>query len=78
MKEFFGIKQTYKFEVNDLCAFLAIANVLFIVLGFWWAPLFGLANCCLGIVLNIKARAHINLYLTQLAFVYLNVFFLVG
>ena len=76
MKEFFGIKTTYKFEANDVVALLTIANVVLIIVGFWWAPMVGLVNCIVGIILNIKNRVHINLYIMQIAFIVLNIYFL--
>ena len=76
MKEFFGIKTAYKFEANDVVALLTIANVVLIIMGFWWAPMVGLVNCAVGIILNIKNRVHINLYIMQIAFIVLNIYFL--
>lgn len=76
MKEFFGIKTAYKFEANDVVALLTIANVVLIIMGFWWAPMVGLVNCVVGIILNIKNRVHINLYIMQIAFIVLNIYFL--
>lgn len=76
MKEFFGIETKYKFEANDIVALITIANVVLIIVGFWWAPIVGLANCFIGIGLNIKNRVHINLYIMQIAFIVLNIYFL--
>jgi hypothetical protein len=77
MKKFFGITENgYKFEVNDIVAILTIANVVLIILGFWWAPIFGLVNCVIGLIMNIKNRVHINLYIMQVAFIVLNIYFL--
>lgn len=76
MKKFFGIKEGYKFEANDIVALLTIANVVLIIMGFWWAPMVGLVNCLVGIGLNIKNRVHINLYIMQVAFIVLNIYFL--
>jgi hypothetical protein len=76
MKEFFGIKEKYRFEANDIVALITIANVVLIIMGFWWAPMIGLVNCVVGIGLNIKNRVHINLYIMQVAFIVLNIYFL--
>jgi hypothetical protein len=76
MKKFFGIESKYKFEINDFVALLTIANVVLIIMGFWWAPMVGLVNCLVGIGLNIKNRVHINLYIMQVAFIILNIYFL--
>jgi hypothetical protein len=76
MKKFFGIETIYTFEANDLVALFTIANVVLIIMGFWWAPIIGLVNCLIGIGLNIKNRVHINLYIMQVAFIVLNIYFL--
>ena len=77
MKKFFGIEEKkYVFEWSDISALLTILSVAFIVMGFWWAPIFGLINCILGIALNIKGHAHLNAYITQIALIILNVYFL--
>lgn len=77
MKEFFGINNHYKFEIYDLTAIFTLLNVILIIKGIWFAPIFGLINCAIIIALNIQNRAHINAYLTQVALVALNIFFLV-
>ena len=77
MKDFFGIEEKqYVFEWGDISALLTVLNVFFIVMGIWWAPFFGLANCVLAIVGMIKAKAHLNAYIIQMALIVLNVFFL--
>lgn len=76
MKEFFGIEGNYRFEIFDLTALITILNVVFIVMGFWWAPMLGLVNCGICIGVNIKSHAHINAYLTQIALIVLNCYFL--
>jgi hypothetical protein len=76
MKKFFGIETAYRFEVMDLFALLTIFNVAFILMGFWWAPIIGLANCGLSILNNIKNRYHINGYIMQVALIVLNIYFL--
>lgn len=76
MKEFFGITNKYKFEITDLSAILTVLNVTFILGGFWWAPLFGLVNCCLVLVINIKNHVHLNMYIIQIALIILNIYFL--
>lgn len=76
MKKFFGIEKKYSFEINDLVALVTIANVVLIIAGFWWAPILGLVNCGIGIIVNIINRVHINLYIMQIAFIVLNIYFL--
>ena len=72
MKEFFSItEKKYVFEVADLTTTITILNVLFVLCGFAWAPWLGF-----WLVLNVKARAHVNSYVTQIALVVLNIYFL--
>lgn len=77
MKKFFDIKEkTYKFEISDLTSLITVLNVAFVLLGFWWAPLFGVVNCVLGLIINIKNHLHINMYVLQIALLVLNIYFL--
>lgn len=77
MKNFFSIKEEkYVFEMADLTTLITILNVSFILIGFWWAPILGILNCGICIVLNILSNAHINMYITQIALVVLNIYFL--
>ena len=77
MKKFFGINaEKYEFEIWDITTIITILNVAFIVMGFSWAPILGLVNCGICIFLNIKNHNHINSYITQVALVVLNVYFL--
>lgn len=76
MKEFFDIKDSYRFEIFDFTTGLTILNVALILCGLWWAPILGIMNCVIFIILNIKTHAHINSYLTQVALLVLNGYFL--
>lgn len=77
VKEFFSIKDdSYRFEIWDLTSLITVLNVTFILLGFWWAPFFGLVNCGICIMVNIKNKVHINNYITQVALIVLNIYFL--
>ena len=77
MKDFFGVEEKkYVFEWGDVSALLTVLSVALIILGYWWAPIFGLVNCGLGILLNIKGRVHLNAYITQIALIILNLYFL--
>lgn len=76
MKEFFGIKEKFRFEIADLFALITLLNVTFVLMGFWWAPILGLVNCGLITILNCKIHAHINAHLTQIALIVLNCYFL--
>ena len=77
MEQFFGITEgKYKFEIFDLTAILTVLNVVFVLIGFKWAPIFGLVNCGVFVILNCKSKAHINSWITQIALVILNCYFL--
>lgn len=77
IKNFFSITESgYKFNIYDLTSLITVLNVTFIVMGFWWAPMLGLLNCVICIAVNIKNHAYINSYITQVALIVLNVYFL--
>lgn len=77
MREFFSIEEKeYKFEIWDLTALITILNVAFILMGFWWAPILGLVNCAICLVMNVINKVHINNYVTQVALIVLNIYFL--
>ena len=77
MRDFFNIKEDYyKFEIYDLTAILTILNVVFVLMGYWWAPIFGLVNCVICLTINVINKLHINAYLTQVALIILNIYFL--
>ena len=53
MKEFFSITESrYHFEMYDVTTLITILNVAFILMGFWWAPILGIVNCSICIILN--------------------------
>lgn len=77
MRKFFGINENkYKFEIWDLTSLITVLNVTFIVMGMWWAPILGLVNCATCIILNIINHNHVNAYITQIALIVLNTYFL--
>ena len=77
IKNFFRITEnTYKFETMDISSLLTVLNVALVLMGFWWAPIIGIANCVFGLACNIKNRSHINGYVMQIALIVLNVYFL--
>ena len=77
LKEFFSIKEnSYKFGMTDLTTLVTILNVAFILMGFWWAPILGIVICGICIVLNILNHVNIIIYVTQIALIILNVYFL--
>lgn len=78
MKNFFSIAQPhYSFEIFDVTALFTLLNVVLIIQGVWFAPVFGLVNCAIIIILNIKNHAHINAYITQFSLIALNIYFLI-
>jgi hypothetical protein len=78
VKDFFSItKEKYCFEWCDFTTILTIANVALIICGWRFAPLIGIFNSIFCIGLSISGRAHINAYVTQLALIILNVYFMI-
>ena len=56
MKEFFSITEDkYIFEIWDITTLITVLNVAFVLMGYSWAPLLGIANCilCIGIIPHI-------------------------
>ena len=76
MKQFFDINKNFSIEIYDIMALITVLNTVFIIAGFWWAPILGLTNCGIVVIMNMKTQAHINSYITQLALIALNLFFL--
>lgn len=75
IKKFFGVEEDrYIFEWNDLTTMLTILNVALVVSGYAWAPWVGIVNCCIGLLLNIKYKTHLNLYAMQIALIILNAY----
>ncbi len=70
IKKFFSIEQdSYIFNIYDLTALFTILNVILIIAGFRFASVFGLVNCFICLAMA-------NVYVTQIALVILNIFFL--
>jgi hypothetical protein len=77
IRKFFGIEEDkYIFEWADLTTMLTVLNVAFVLIGFSWAPWVGIINCCVGLLLNIKSKTHLNMYVMQIALIILNAYFL--
>lgn len=77
VKKFFGITESkYVFEWADVSTLLTIINVALVLCGWYYAPIFGIVNSILSIILNVKFNAHINMYVMQLALLVLNFYFL--
>ena len=77
MRKFFGIESDkYVFEWADVTTGLTILNVVLVLVGIAWAPVIGIVNSILGLILNIRFKTHLNMYVMQLALIVLNVYFL--
>ena len=77
LKEFFKIEGGYKFEWNDLRAFITTINVVLIMIYGLSISWFGLAVAAIGIVKDLTTDRRINGLVMHLSNVVLNVFFLV-
>lgn len=77
IKNFFSINENkYKFEIVDILSLLTVLNVALILAEWKPAPMIGIINCIISIIINIKNRTHINTYIIQIALVILNIYFL--
>ena len=76
MKKFFGIEDGYKFEWNDLRAFITVINVVLIMIYGLSIAWFGLAVAVVGVVKDLTTDRKINGLVMHLANVALNIFFL--
>ena len=77
LKNFFRIEKSYKFEWNDLRAFISTINVILIMIYGLSIAWFGLAIAVVGVVKDLTTDRHINGLIMHLSNVVLNVFFLV-
>ena len=77
MKDFFRIETPYKFEYNDLRAFITVINVILIMIFGLSIAWFGLAIALIGVIKDLKVDRHINGLVMHLASVALNVYFLI-
>lgn len=77
MKEFFKIETPYKFEYNDLRAFITVVNVILIMIFGLSIAWFGLAVALIGVIKDLKIDRHINGLVMHVASVALNVYFLI-
>lgn len=77
MKKFFKIETPYKFEYNDLRAFITVINVILIMIFGLSIAWFGLAVALIGVIKDLKIDRHINGLVMHLASVALNVYFLI-
>lgn len=77
MKKFFGINESYRFEWNDLRAFITVVNVVLIMIYGLSIAWFGLAVAVIGIIKDLTVDRKINGLIMHLANVALNIYFLV-
>lgn len=77
MKQFFKINTAYKFEWNDLRAFITIINVILIMIYGLSIAWFGLAVAAIGIIKDLWVDRRVNGLLMHFANLALNIFFLV-
>lgn len=76
MKKFFGIDSAYKFEWNDLRAFITVINTVLIMIYGLSIAWFGLAVAVIGVVKDLTTDHRINGLIMHLASVALNIYFL--
>jgi len=76
MRKFFGIDGTYKFEWNDLRAFVTVINVILIMVYGLSIAWFGLAVAVIGVIKDLAVDHRINGLIMHLANVALNIYFI--
>lgn len=77
MKDFFKINEPYKFEWNDLRAFITVINVILIMIYGLSIAWFGLAVALIGVIKDLTTDRRVNGLVMHLANVALNVYFLI-
>ena len=77
MKKFFRIEENYKFEWNDLRAFVTVLNVILIMIYGLSISWFGLGVAFIGVIKDLTTDRRVNGLLMHLANVVLNVYFLI-
>ena len=76
MREFFSINEPFRFEWNDLRAFIQLLNVILIMIFGLSVSWFGLAIAIFGVVKDMSQHRHINDIIMHMSGVVLNVYFL--
>jgi len=76
MKKFFKIEESYKFEWNDLRAFITMINVSLIMMYGYSIAWFGLATGLIGMIKDFTIDRRINGIVMHLSNVVLNIYFL--
>ena len=77
MRKYFGLNNKYKFEGNDLRAFITVINVILIMVYGLSIAWFGLAVAIIGVIKDLAVDHRINGLVMHLASVALNVYFLI-
>ena len=77
IKNWFGIETSYRFEWNDLRAFIQIINIALIMMFGLSVAWFGLAIALFGVIKDISQHRHINDIVLHLTGVILNIHFLI-
>ena len=77
IKHWFGIETPYRFEWNDLRAFIQILNVALIMMFGLSVAWFGLAIALFGVIKDMSQHRHINDIILHLTGVILNIHFLI-
>lgn len=77
MRKFFKIEEPYKFEYNDLRAFITVINVILIMIFGLSIAWFGLAVALIGVIKDLTVDRHINGLVMHLATVALNIYFII-
>lgn len=77
MKKFFRIEESYKFEWNDLRAFITFINVILIMIFGLSIAWFGLIIALIGLVKDFTTDRRINGILMHFSSAILNVYFLI-
>ena len=76
MLKFFKIEGRYKFEMNDLRAFIQVINVMLIMIFGLSVSWFGLAVAACGIIKDLTKDRRINGLVMHTATALLNIYFL--
>lgn len=77
MRKFFGIDGRYKFEWNDLRAFITVINVILIMIYGLSIAWFGLAVAVIGVIKDLAVDHRVNGLIMHLANVALNLYFII-
>ena len=76
MRDFFSITEPFRFEWNDLRAFIQLLNVILIMIFGLSVSWFGLAIAVFGLVKDFTTDRHINSIVMHFAGCVLNIYFL--